>query len=1011
MRLITLGVPRLMDGEERIDVGPVKQLALLAYLTCQEGKPVRRAMLADLLWREATEGRAQRSLSQALYDLRRRVPRLELQSTRHDLQLFLRWLSVDVLDLKACLAAEDADAALSLFNGRFLEGFEVAGNPPFHEWRDAYAAGIESALLELLEKEHTRCRSAGDWGRAERMASAILDLRPFDDTMAIAQLEAAAMVGDQSRVLTMLEARNETWRCEFGEPLVDDAASRHLLLPFEADENDAAIVEPPFVGRAEEFGQLVAAWKDAEAGRQRNVLVIGQGGIGKSRLCEQLLRYAAVRGGNVLTACCYAAERRVALNPLAEALKTCLAPEDTACLPPVWRTVLESHFPDLASEPPESRDDVQLMREAPVPRRLQEAVARLFITLSERQPVVLFLDDIHWADESTTAVLHYLSRIEGPHRIMLMAALRPDDIADSSAHALLSDRDDKTYWNAIEIGEMDKHDVEKLIEKYAAKLNISADARFVHDVYEMAGGLPLFVVQVMRTGWRGRLQGPAAGAHDGSDLPEGLERFVREQLRRLNPDARRVLSCMAVVGVPMDADRLIWLSGMGGTDFSQALERLESEGVVYERAGGLSVAHGVIRDIVSSLVPASTARRLHHRIARMFESDGQHGPAAVHYEMASDRKATRRVALAAARQSEKVLAFEEALYFLKMARSVTSDRQSMAAIDEDIVRILLRERWYSEADRYLEKLNAYYQDCAAGTDDSLRITVEKALVRLHQGAVPVESSVKELKRLLGQARSKEDSTLAVKLLRALGMVASEAHLVELGVSVAKELVDRAATMTDPRVAVGAYSVGVLLIAYFDSVELGMQLLGGLKTFEQSAESPFVTGAISRCRAQVLQQTGDLTSAAREYQRVASIAEKYALGPTWQSVGNNMAVLEMERGRYQRAIGLLSEVERYGLAREEHEVLPSVLYNLAICHWETDVYSECTRVAKQLRSIQEEMAVESRRHEAWSMLGLVALHLGNVTEAKNCEREILLWEGATPSWYGDTSYREMFLARL
>jgi hypothetical protein len=125
----------------------------------------------------------------------------------------------------------------------------------------------------------------------------------------------------------------------------------------------------------------------------------------------------------------------------------------------------------------------------------------------------------------------------------------------------------------------------------------------------------------------------------------------------------------------------------------------------------------------------------------------------------------------------------------------------------------------------------------------------------------------------------------------------------------------------------------------------------------------------------------------------------------------MAVVEMERGRYEAAIRRLVEVEQYGLAREEKEILQSVYHNLAICHWETGEYTECARAAKQLRSIQEGMAVKSRRHEAWSMLGLVALRLGNVTEAKNCEREILLWEGETPSWYGDTSYREMFLGRL
>ncbi|MEJ2215334.1 MAG: hypothetical protein P8099_01850, partial [Gemmatimonadota bacterium] len=239
----------------------------------------------------------------------------------------------------------------------------------------------------------------------------------------------------------------------------------------------------------------------------------------------------------------------------------------------------------------------------------------------------------------------------------------------------------------------------------------------------------------------------------------------------------------------------------------------------------------------------------------------------------------------------------------------------------------------------------------------------------------------------------------------------DAQLIDLAKSTANELLDYASTVDDQRAALDAHIGGVLLIAHFESVPRAVQLLDALATFECRSESPFELGMIHRCRAQVLQQAGEIELAEAEYEEVAQIVDKYMLGPAWQSHANNMAVMDMERGRYEKALERLIEIEQYASERHANELLLGTYTNLAICHWETDAYSECTRVAKQLRSIQEEMAVESRRHEAWSMLGLVALHLGNVTEAKNCEREILLWEGATPSWYGDTSYREMFLARL
>ncbi|MEJ2184355.1 MAG: hypothetical protein P8Z36_00280, partial [Gemmatimonadota bacterium] len=255
------------------------------------------------------------------------------------------------------------------------------------------------------------------------------------------------------------------------------------------------------------------------------------------------------------------------------------------------------------------------------------------------------------------------------------------------------------------------------------------------------------------------------------------------------------------------------------------------------------------------------------------------------------------------------------------------------------------------------------------------------------------------------------SALVGRLLHALSVLAYDAQLVDLAKSVANELIAIAGTIEDQRVALDAYVIAVLLVAHFESVPRAVRLLDGLEEFRAKSESPFFEGIVHRCRAQILQQAGDIESAYAEYRQVEQIVERYALGPAWQSAANNVAVINMELGQYDDAIELLSEMERYASVRNANELLLGAYGNLAICHWETGEYTECARAAKQLRSIQEGMAVKSRRHEAWSMLGLVALRLGNVTEAKNCEREILLWEGETPSWYGDTSYREMFLGRL
>ncbi|HKJ91880.1 MAG TPA: AAA family ATPase, partial [Longimicrobiales bacterium] len=797
-------------------------------------------------------------------------------------------------------------------------------------------------------------------------------------------------------------------------PLLNTAESGRLsaLAPVVVPDDDA--VEPPFVGRAKEFAHLAGSWRDAEVGRPRSVLVIGQAGIGKTRLCDQLLRYAAIRGGKVFAARCYAAERRVALNPLAEALKTGLDAGDIEHLPATWRTVLESYFPDVVT-PTAVPHDIELMRDVPVPRRLQEAVARLFVALSAEQPIVLFLDDVQWADESTTAVLHYLSRVGGEHRLMLIAALRTDDLTDSPAHALLSDRDDKTRWVSVEIGEMEQPDAETLIARFAPKLEIEADSSLIRDVYELAGGLPLFVVQVMRAGFRRRMKdGSTQNVEKWSaTAPKSLQRFVRGQLQRLSADARALLSCMAVVGEPIRSEKLIVLSDLTADAFGRALENLEAETVVKERQGAISMTHGVIRDIVAELVPPSTSRRLHRQVAALLERDGQHGRAAVHYEIAADRAGTLRTALVASKQSEKLLAFDEAVYFLKMARSVVSNPAEIAGIDEDLARILLRERWYAEADGYLENLEHYYRDRPEDEARHLRIRSERAIARSHRTVGALTDRIEELTSLLEEAREKGQTIVALKLLRDLGVVAFQDQIAGLAISVAHELIDHTSNVEDKRAAVSAYVAGIVLISHFESVHLAKDLLSRLDTFQEhhGPQDPFVEGSVQRCRAQVYQQIGDLEAAQEAYHHVKKIAEKYALGPVWNSVGNNIAVIDMERGEYASAIDKLNNTMTYVSPREYIDIIIACYHNLAICHWEIRRYNEMARAAKDLASLHEKLALTNRRHEAWSMLGLAALHLGNLTEAKNCQREILFWEGAEPMWYGDTSYREMFLARL
>jgi transcriptional regulator with XRE-family HTH domain len=197
----------------------------------------------------------------------------------------------------------------------------------------------------------------------------------------------------------------------------------------------AGLIELPLVGRTAHFDKLAELHHNARQGRAQMAVIEGESGIGKTRLADEFLRWSEDQGAEILRGRAFETGGRLPYQPVVDALRSCVerehAPE--GLLPDVWLAELTRLLPELrerCANLPVSTGDEAVAR-----TRLFEAVARLGHALSERAPLVLFVDDVQWADEASFDVIHYLARRWAGRqtRALLLVSIRSEALAATPA--------------------------------------------------------------------------------------------------------------------------------------------------------------------------------------------------------------------------------------------------------------------------------------------------------------------------------------------------------------------------------------------------------------------------------------------------------------------------------------------------------------------------------------------------------------------------------------------------
>ena len=413
------------------------------------------------------------------------------------------------------------------------------------------------------------------------------------------------------------------------------------------------------IGRADELHRLEATLDRAEQGRPQVVLLAGDAGVGKTRLLVEFVGRARGRGVRVLVGgCVELGDIGIAYLPVADALRGLADdPADAQLLAEVAATApgLGRLLPGIQQAGPRAA----LARDSLDQPEVFDAVRALLVGRAERSPVVLMLEDLHWADRASRDLVAFLARTLRAGRVMLVVSYRSDELhRRHPLRPLLAELVRLPGVGRLELAPFSRAE---LAEHLAAIAGGSLPTDRMDGIYTRSEGNPFYAEQLLAAG----------GGDEDVGLPVTLADVVLARVQRLSEPAQQVLRVAAVAGRRVSHRLLAEVAGQPEADLERGLREAVDAGVLVadSTTGSYLFRHALLQEAVyADLLPGEQVR-LHAAYARLLaaEPDGAAAELAHHYLQSHDLVGALAASVRAAEEAAAVLAPTETLRHLSTA--------------------------------------------------------------------------------------------------------------------------------------------------------------------------------------------------------------------------------------------------------------------------------------------------------------------------------------------------------
>ncbi len=686
LQLYFLGPPQFSCNDQPVELTSAKAVALLAYLAATP-MPQSRERLLDLFWPDSLPDAARKNLRNTLWGIRKAFGDGLLQSDNDRLSLAPSvW--VDLLIFAETIVSAQSPISyltshISLYRGPFLDGLNLTDAPDFEIWLTSERERLGQLYLRHLTTLIDLYRAEQNWPEIILTARRVLAYDNLHEPMYRTLMEAHARLGERSESLRQYEALRTILTAELGvEPLLETEALHTAILkgdlqpvpppipkqhPLPGGRPDKVVAaktpSSPFVGRQVELAVLTEELQRATTGQARLVLISGEMGIGKSRLWQEwsanlphseALPFQSVSRLITLETHCLDATRTLPFAPLLELLRQPLSLQPllspTSTLPPLWLAEIARLLPEIRLTWPDLPTPASLPRDEEQ-RHVFEALVQYLLAL-KADPLILFFDDLHWADQTTLTWLGYLTHRFHQQPLLLVATYRPEDAPPPLVHLLAG-------WTRT--GLVRKLALARLTpeESTALVVKLGGDPALVGRLQVQSGGNPYFLLELYQA---------APG-----DIPPVLAELLRARLDRLPDCAQQVLQTAAVLEPGFDLFTLRRVSGRSEEEILDALDQVLRTGLLGERDNHYFFAHPLVAVVVRDSLSSARRAFLHRRAAEALEAiyaghlSPLAGRLANHFTQAGDAIRAATYAEMAAQYALALAAPAEAVDFYRQA--------------------------------------------------------------------------------------------------------------------------------------------------------------------------------------------------------------------------------------------------------------------------------------------------------------------------------------------------------
>jgi DNA-binding SARP family transcriptional activator/type II secretory pathway predicted ATPase ExeA/HEPN domain-containing protein len=746
LKLFLFGPPRLERDGALVTVERRKVSALLAYLAAT-GQTHSRDALATLFWPDADQSHARGALRRDLSVLHGLLAEHLLTQGQTVSVRAATGLWIDVAEFRRLMAVCQTHAhaaggicpecvaalaeAVTLYRDDFLAGFTLRDSPDFDEWQLLQTEQLRREFASALERLAQTHGSRQEFERAIAYARRWLMLDPLHELAHRQLMQLYAWSGQRAAALRQYEECVRVLERELGvapEPetirlyqmLKDyqtlpssmgsfgftDAETRRasILHKFLGSPKLQKVSDAPFdrivrgrmVGRERELAQASALWQRATTGQGLTLTISGEPGVGKTQLARELMKAAAAMGGRVLLGECHAEGGapyalfaqmiRATLDPARGSLtlsETVLA--DLLTLAPTLRPL----YPQVQANPPLEPKWEQ--------ERIFDSVAALCDAIAAQTPLLLCVEDVHWADSGALALLRHLARRARGRRWLLVMTYREAELeANQALRDLCLELNRERLAEQVTLKRLDREQTRELLAALLATGGEISSA-FLDGIFRETEGNPFFVEEVCKAliaeGKLYYAEGQWRRA-EMSDIaiPQSVRDAILSRVEKLSPPVQESLRCAAVLGRTFDFEALKSLTGSAEEALVGALEQSARAQLIGEThsAGQVTFtfAHALIPFALRESIHGLRLQRLHRRAVTAIEQlRPDDVEALAHHSLAGgERDKAIQYAQQAAERALKLYAYDVAAQHLRRALDL------LAGVEASDTRIAVLER-------------------------------------------------------------------------------------------------------------------------------------------------------------------------------------------------------------------------------------------------------------------------------------------------------------------------------